>query len=946
MKLNQINCYPIVRSVVCALVIGICVNYSAVAQQSDRIDRIAYKAMQSLSQANLPSSVKTIAIGNLIQAPDDLYKDLTRHLFDTRKFKVISRRQLSDLLEEFKFTNTSGLIDPREMKELKPRGIDAFIFGRKLQTGLPHSTFVIKLVDVDTGTILWGNVLGKQKDEVLTETAAQVKRIGAANLRSSNSIRTIAFWRIENQSGDRNLDMNGLMDVMAIELSKTKRFKIVDRQNLEILVKEQEFTQSGLVNPKDIKEFGTQYGINGFIFGTVTDGDREAISVMLKLVEAETATIAWAERLETPISKEWYKEHGKSRQEIVDVVISKLREESTLRMSDVDTLSLDVQIKGEKNTNAAKIADEIGAAILKHTRFKWIDRKNYLGVLVDEQIRSGNGFVGRSKLELKALGIDAFLYGELSQGDKATWVLYLEAIKVDTGEIVSVIQATGKLSYHELNKGRTSVWVKNATNLRTGNSWDVYLQESNLSSSNQLGSLLNVSVDSKTSQILVKPPYFTSMPSFSSSMFSLVRIEGDYRTGRFETTPIETKFVPANSATRLQLQPLRNLKKGNYAIHENQSSRQGAFWFFRVDGGEALFPMKNATALALHPTRPNTVYAGTANGVYKTVDGGQTWQHFGLRNNNILILEIKDDNLLYAEINKKNVYRRTEYNTYSDPIVYKTRLSKDDWQDATYTQTYKEVGGNNRRRTRYLTASKPRDPGLEGLIERYLGSAPLAYTPFAREAIYASTKTGIYKSIDNGNSWGHSDEIRQLNRSVPPLNRSVPRQLTEHRKLRDEIGPLKRRNLINQISENEDYIRKHPAGRPLLGWGVLSGLAGAVAYAALDCDEDERVPDPANPGETICVDGISSEDQKIILTIVGSGIAAGIIHELIWEVQRSRKERENDQFQRLLHLLDQRAHNETPYSPLTSTLKNQLEKISLNYRPQFGGVGVQYSVRF
>ena len=938
MKSNQRNCYLIVRSVICVLIIGISVNCLAVVQQGDSIDRMAYEAMQSLSQANLPSSVKTIAIGNLIQAPDDLYKDLTQHLFDTRKFKVINRRQLANLREEFKFIDTSGLINPNEMKELKLHGIDAFIFGRKLQTGLRNPTFVIKLVDVNTGAILWGNILGKQKDEALTETAAQVKRIEAASLRSSNPVRTVAFWRVENQSRDRNLDMNGLMDVMATELSQSGRFKVIDRQNLEALAKEQEFTQSGLVNPKDIKEFGTQYGINGFIFGTVTDGNSEAISVMLKLVEAETATIAWAETLETPISKQWYKEHGKSRKEIVDMVISKLREESTLRMSDVDTLSLDIQIKGERNTNAAKIADEIGAALLKHTRFKWIDRKNYLGVLVDEQIRSGSGFVGRSKLELKALGIDAFLYGELSQEDQTTWVLYLEAIKVDTAEIVSVIQAEGKLSYHELREGRSSVWVKNATNLRTRNSHDVFLQEASLAS-NQLSSLLNVSVDSKTSQILVKSPHFTSMPSRSSSMFSLVRVEGNYRTGRFETTPIQTQFVPVDSATRLQLQPPKNLKKGNYAIHENhssrpsrlrenQSSRQGKYWFFRVDGGEALFPMKNATALALHPTRSNTVYAGTANGVYKTTDGGQTWQYFGLRNNNILILEIKDDNQLYAKINKKHVYSKTEYNTYSDPIVYKTNLSNAKWQNATYTETYK-VDGNNRRRKRYVSASKPDDPGLEGLIERYLGSAPLAYTPFAGEAIYVSTKTGVYKSIDSGNSWKHSDEIGQP-------NRSVPRQLTGY--------TTQRRNLVNQISENEDYIRKHPTGTPLLAWGTLGGLAGGVAYVLLHCDE--RVPDPANPGETTCVGEISSEDMQTILTIIGAGVAAGLIHELIWAGQRSLKEREIDQFQQELHRLDQQARNDTPYRPLKSTLKNQLKKISLNYRPQFGGIGVQYSVLF
>ena len=215
------------------------------------------------------------------------------------------------------------------------------------------------------------------------------------------------------------------------------------------------------------------------------------------------------------------------------------------------------------------------------------------------------------------------------------------------------------------------------------------------------------------------------------------------------------------------------------------------------------------------------------------------------------------------------------------------------------------------------------------MIERYLGSAPLAYTPFASEAIYVSTKTGVYKSIDSGNSWKHSDEIGQL-------KQSVPRQVTGY--------TTQRRNLVNQISENEDYIRRHEAGTPLLAWGTLGALAGGVAYVLLDCDE--RVPDPANPGETTCVGEISSEDMQTILTIIGVGAAAGIAHELLWAAQRSVKQQEIDQFQQELHRLDQQAYNEIPYSPLKSTLKNHLKKISLNFRPQFSEIGVRYSTRF
>ncbi len=56
--------------------------------------------------------------------------------------------------------------------------------------------------------------------------------------------------------------------------------------------------------------------------------------------------------------------------------------------------------------------------------------------------------------------------------------------------------------------------------------------------------------------------------------------------------------------------------------------REGAFK--STDGGESWKKLnaapKDVAAIAIHPTQPDVVYLGTAQGnIFKSTDGGQTW---------------------------------------------------------------------------------------------------------------------------------------------------------------------------------------------------------------------------------------------------------------------------------------------------------------------------------
>jgi formylglycine-generating enzyme required for sulfatase activity/curli biogenesis system outer membrane secretion channel CsgG len=399
------------------------------AEPTEPLDKLAYNATNSLAQAQ-GLKVNTIAIGNLIGAPPELSEKLSIRLTKSGRFKVIDRSKLELILKEQKLSLT-GIIAPEKMKELgKLYGIDAFIFGRKVESFSEMPIVVLKLIDVNTGLILWADTFGDMNDE-LVKAAQQVTRFGVANLRTERPIRTLAFWRMEG-----SFDMEGLMDVMAAELTKQGRFRVVDRQNLETLLKEQQFTQSGLVNPATMKEFGKLYGIDALLYGAASGG------LTLKLVDASTATLLWAE----PVVeiREWFVPVLTSHKHLTDVVIENLLKPNP-NLNAVNTIAI-WQIVDETggNTYPLELSDSLGERILKETKFKLVDRST-LEAILKEQKMSGEGVIDpASRQQVKLLGIDAYLFGRLSTSDEKTRTLVLKLLSVDTGELLWINKSSAE----------------------------------------------------------------------------------------------------------------------------------------------------------------------------------------------------------------------------------------------------------------------------------------------------------------------------------------------------------------------------------------------------------------------------------------------------------------------------------------------------------------------
>jgi PBP1b-binding outer membrane lipoprotein LpoB len=88
-------------------------------------------------------------------------------------------------------------------------------------------------------------------------------------------------------------------------------YDVIERQRLEIIVKEQNLSMTGLIDIKTSQKVGKIIGVQGFVFGSVS-GKPNAFSVMSKLVDVETGSVVWTLVLDNNIERNGAKELKKT----------------------------------------------------------------------------------------------------------------------------------------------------------------------------------------------------------------------------------------------------------------------------------------------------------------------------------------------------------------------------------------------------------------------------------------------------------------------------------------------------------------------------------------------------------------------------------------------------------------------------------------------------------
>jgi len=140
-------------------------------------------------------------------------------------------------------------------------------------------------------------------------------------------------------------------------------------------------------------------------------------------------------------------------------------------------------------------------------------------------------------------------------------------------------------------------------------------------------------------------------------------------------------------------------------------------------------------ALAIHPERPWTVYAGTQHGPYRSTDHGEHWERVGIADHGLpvwsLTFDPRDADVLYAG--------------YENCEIFRSDDGGEHWRELPVTVRFPEV-----------TVAPGANPAKRVL--------ELAVNPLDSDEIYGAVEVGgIIRSLDGGEHWDNVSHGQYLN---------------------------------------------------------------------------------------------------------------------------------------------------------------------------------------
>ncbi|MCP4296539.1 MAG: SUMF1/EgtB/PvdO family nonheme iron enzyme [Proteobacteria bacterium] len=269
-------------------------------------------------------------------------------------------------------------------------------------------------------------VLGYQL--ILTNASAldtiSISRKIAESLAYVNDPRyaTVAFSRI---LGDLDLGtVNELIDFTNVALVRGRKFRVIDRSKLQLILKEQQFNVSGMVSHNTYKELGKLLGVDLFIYGKYYRD-----TLVLKAIDVESSAIIWSDifRLKDPTK------HTRAIYDLSEKMMPSIRNDvKRLKSNKIQQISF-WNIKSVFESD--QIIDFLSVAITKDQNFQVVDRES-LSLLLEEQKLSLEDFIDQSKAKKmgELYGIDAFFYGSITK-KQGQYIASLKLLNIYNGVI-------------------------------------------------------------------------------------------------------------------------------------------------------------------------------------------------------------------------------------------------------------------------------------------------------------------------------------------------------------------------------------------------------------------------------------------------------------------------------------------------------------------------------
>ena len=262
-------------------------------------EQIAQRIAESLiALPGKGTRYKTIAFSHIRTiSPADLDLDelidyaTTKILQTVLELDVINRAQLKRILKEQKF-QLSDIVSADEYKELgQLAGIDLFIYGN-----LYTNALILKAIDVQNSTIAWAEFI--PLEGAPEQWVSSIRRLGTGIVQSMKTdrrlkranIKTVSFWDFKSTTG---ITEEEVVDILTVYLTKDGSFKVVDRNNLKLILGEQALNQAVFFDEQSAAELGGLFGVQAFINGNLKQDGRQIVADF-KMTDIYTGKFVWA----------------------------------------------------------------------------------------------------------------------------------------------------------------------------------------------------------------------------------------------------------------------------------------------------------------------------------------------------------------------------------------------------------------------------------------------------------------------------------------------------------------------------------------------------------------------------------------------------------------------------------------------------------------------------
>jgi len=209
-----------------------------------------------------------------------------------QRLRVVDRSKLQLILKE-QSVQLQDFVSAQKYQELgKLLGVDLFLYGT-----LYRDALVLKAIDVQNSAIAWADSFpiadGAEAPllQALSQNTVASLEKDQARLQQSK-IRLVSFWGIDTGG---LYPAEAVMDQLSVALTQAGLFKVVDRENIQLIVAEQQLNQQAFIDEKNAKRLGELYGVDAFIYGTITRRQDATVLASLKMLSIYNGVIEWAD---------------------------------------------------------------------------------------------------------------------------------------------------------------------------------------------------------------------------------------------------------------------------------------------------------------------------------------------------------------------------------------------------------------------------------------------------------------------------------------------------------------------------------------------------------------------------------------------------------------------------------------------------------------------------